>query len=92
VRELPPDAVVVTAGFSCRSQIEQGTERRALHPAQVIQLARDNGAGGPRAPYPERAASPRPAAPRSVRVARALVGVGVALVAAGGVAQAAARR
>ncbi len=38
------DTLVVTAGFSCRSQIEHATERRALHLAQVIQLARDHGA------------------------------------------------
>lgn len=60
VRGASPDALVVTAGFSCRSQIEQTTERRALHIAQVIQLARDHGATGPRGPYPERAASPKP--------------------------------
>src|SRR6266508_4047367 len=38
------DTLVVTAGFSCRSQIEHATERRALHLAKVIQLARDHGA------------------------------------------------
>jgi hypothetical protein len=45
VREASPETLVVTAGFSCRSQIEQVTNRRALHVAQVIQLARDHGAG-----------------------------------------------
>ena len=33
------DPLVVTAGFSCHSQIEQATERRALHLAEVLQLA-----------------------------------------------------
>jgi Fe-S oxidoreductase len=91
VRELPADALVVTAGFSCRSQIEQGTERRALHPAQVIQLARDLGAAGPRGPYPERASSPKPAAPPSVRAARVIAGAGLA-AALGGAALALTRQ
>jgi hypothetical protein len=60
VREVPADTLVVTAGFSCRSQIEHATDRQALHIAQVIQLARDHGASGPRGPYPERAAAPKP--------------------------------
>ncbi len=92
VRELPSDALVVTAGFSCRSQIEQGTRRGALHLAQVIQLARDHGAGGPPGPYPERAASPKPAAPAQSRAARAAAAAGVALAAAGGIAILASRR
>jgi FAD/FMN-containing dehydrogenase/Fe-S oxidoreductase len=81
VREVPADTLVVTAGFSCRSQIEQATERRALHVAQVIQLARDHGASGPSGPYPERAAAPKPSSSPSRRGA---VVVGVA--AAAGVA------
>ncbi|MFL5918277.1 MAG: FAD-binding and (Fe-S)-binding domain-containing protein [Gaiellaceae bacterium] len=40
VRESSADTLIVTAGFSCRSQIEQLSGRRPLHPAQVIQLAR----------------------------------------------------
>jgi FAD/FMN-containing dehydrogenase/Fe-S oxidoreductase len=39
VRHADADALIVTDGFSCRSQIEHGTERRALHLAQVIELA-----------------------------------------------------
>jgi FAD/FMN-containing dehydrogenase/Fe-S oxidoreductase len=82
VREVPANALVVTAGFSCRSQIEHATERRALHLAQVIQLARDHGAGGPPGPYPERAAARKPAANRSRRAAAvALAGVGAGAVA-----------
>jgi Fe-S oxidoreductase len=85
VREASPDELVVTAGFSCRSQIEQTTERRALHIAQVIQLARNHGASGPRGPYPERASSPNPEGrpPRRGKiVAAAAVGVGLAALAA----------
>jgi FAD/FMN-containing dehydrogenase/Fe-S oxidoreductase len=39
VRKLPAATYVVTNGFSCREQIEQGTGRKALHLAQVLQLA-----------------------------------------------------
>jgi FAD/FMN-containing dehydrogenase/Fe-S oxidoreductase len=39
VREARPDTAVVTDGFSCRSQIEHGSERSALHLAQLLQLA-----------------------------------------------------
>jgi FAD/FMN-containing dehydrogenase/Fe-S oxidoreductase len=81
VREVPADTLVVSAGFSCRSQIEQATERHALHVAQVIQLARDHGASGPSGPFPERAAAPKPSSSPSRRGA---VVVGVA--AAAGVA------
>jgi FAD/FMN-containing dehydrogenase/Fe-S oxidoreductase len=74
VREAPADALIVADGFSCRSQIEQasGTERRALHAAQVLALARERGPAGPRDDPPEQAAPPRPrpgAARRVVRVA-----------------------
>src|SRR5438094_6069202 len=69
VREASADTVVVTAGFSCRSQIEQATDRQALHIAQVIQLARDHGADGPAGPFPERAAAGRPSASTRRRTA-----------------------
>jgi FAD/FMN-containing dehydrogenase/Fe-S oxidoreductase len=85
VREASDDALVVTAGFSCRSQIEQTTDRRALHIAQVIQLARDHGASGPHGSYPERAAAPKPrAAPpkRNIVLAAAAVGIAFAGLAA----------
>jgi FAD/FMN-containing dehydrogenase/Fe-S oxidoreductase len=84
VREASPDAVIVADGFSCRSQIEQGgTGRRALHSAQVIQLAREHGAQGPAgAQHPEDAAKQRPqAAGRATK--RAAVLLGAAAVAAG---------
>ena len=45
VRESGPDSLIVSSGFSCRSQIAHGSGRAALHPAQVIQMAlRRNGA------------------------------------------------
>jgi FAD/FMN-containing dehydrogenase/Fe-S oxidoreductase len=39
VREAPPDTLVVADGFSCRQQIAHATGRRALHLAEVLQLA-----------------------------------------------------
>lgn len=39
VRQADPDTLIITDGFSCREQISQTTGRRALHLAQVIQMA-----------------------------------------------------
>jgi FAD/FMN-containing dehydrogenase/Fe-S oxidoreductase len=39
VREAADDTLIVAAGFSCREQIEQMTNRRALHPADVLAQA-----------------------------------------------------
>jgi FAD/FMN-containing dehydrogenase/Fe-S oxidoreductase len=39
VRKAAPDCLVIANGFSCREQIAQCTNRRALHLAEVIQLA-----------------------------------------------------
>jgi len=36
VRNAASDTLVVTDGFSCREQIAQNTDRRALHFAEVI--------------------------------------------------------
>jgi len=92
VREAANDTLLVTAGFSCRSQIEQGTQRRALHVAQVIQLARDHGAGGPRGPLPEEATAPKPEPTRAQRAVRATALAAVAAAGAGAIAFAASRR
>ncbi|MGH8889701.1 MAG: FAD-binding and (Fe-S)-binding domain-containing protein [Acidothermaceae bacterium] len=54
VRQATKDTIVMADGFSCREQIEQGTGRRALHLAQVIQLAIREGIEGPRGREPER--------------------------------------
>lgn len=48
VRQAPLEALIVADGFSCKTQIEQsGIGRRALHVAEVLQLARDHGPAGP---------------------------------------------
>jgi Fe-S oxidoreductase len=40
VRSAPPDTFIVADGFSCREQIAQNTERRALHLAEFLRMAR----------------------------------------------------
>jgi hypothetical protein len=47
VRDAPGDALIVADGFSCKTQIAELTDRRALHTAQVLAMARDEGPGGP---------------------------------------------
>ena len=39
VRAADRDTLIVADGFSCRAQIASGTGRKALHSAQVLQLA-----------------------------------------------------
>jgi hypothetical protein len=39
VRNAAPSTLIIADGFSCREQIEQATGRRALHLAEVLQLA-----------------------------------------------------
>ena len=43
IREATKETVIVADGFSCREQIEGGTDRRALHLAQVLQMALHEG-------------------------------------------------
>jgi len=53
VRRAPPDWLIIAGGFSCREQIAQGTLRRALHLADVLQMALEDSPGTESAPYPE---------------------------------------
>jgi hypothetical protein len=39
VRKAPADWLIIADGFSCREQIAQGTNRQALHVAEVLQMA-----------------------------------------------------
>jgi ferric-dicitrate binding protein FerR (iron transport regulator) len=42
VREAAPEAILVADGFSCREQVEQLTDRHALHTAEVVSMAMHN--------------------------------------------------
>jgi Fe-S oxidoreductase len=53
VRKAPADWLIIADGFSCREQIAQGTGRRALHVAEVLQMALQPSALDRDDPYPE---------------------------------------
>jgi Fe-S oxidoreductase len=86
VRRAAPSAFIVADGFSCRSQIEHGTDRQALHTAEVLRLALREGA--PAGVYPERAIARERARPSRAAAALATT----ALVVAGAVWWARSRR
>ena len=73
VREADRDTLIVTDGFSCREQIAQTTDRRALHLAQVIQMAMRAGPSGPAKGYPEAGYEPQVAGGLSGRAVGALM-------------------
>ena len=54
LRSLPKDTILIADGFSCKTQIEQATPRQALHLAQLLQMAKNEGPSGPKGDYPER--------------------------------------
>lgn len=54
VRSAPKDLLLIADGFSCKTQIEQSTDRHALHTAQVMQMAIQQGPSGAPGDYPER--------------------------------------
>jgi len=47
VRDAAPDTVIVADGFSCRTQIQQGTKRRAVHLAQLIKAELERAQAAP---------------------------------------------
>jgi Fe-S oxidoreductase len=53
VREAGADCLIIADGFSCREQIAQNTSRRALHLAEVLQMALQPSALDKDDPYPE---------------------------------------
>jgi Fe-S oxidoreductase len=54
VREASKETLVIADGFSCKTQVSELTDRRPLHLAQVMQMARDRGPKGPPGNLPER--------------------------------------
>ena len=55
VRNARNDELIIADGFSCQEQIEQQTNRAALHTAQVLQMAIHSGEG--KRPGPARSAN-----------------------------------
>ena len=74
VRRAPKDTLIVADGFSCRTQIAQATDRRALHLADLIELAIQEGVDGPAGGYPESRYVPEYGRARRLRPAPALAG------------------
>jgi FAD/FMN-containing dehydrogenase/Fe-S oxidoreductase len=62
VKKAPPDSLIIADGFSCREQIAQCTDRRALHLAEVIQMALRQEPPAPQGAYPEQGRVQRRAA------------------------------
>jgi hypothetical protein len=50
VRKASADTVVIADGFSCRQQIAHGSNRRAMHVAEVLQMVLNS----PREPLADR--------------------------------------
>lgn len=61
VRNASPETLLLADGFICREQIAQRTDRRALHLAQVLQMALHSDPEQAPQAYPERAYQTRPA-------------------------------
>jgi len=83
VRQASPHTLLLTDGFSCRSQISHGSDRRALHLAQLVQMALREGPNGPSTDYPERLYSQPPEAPSNGRSHTALAAAASGVLAGG---------
>jgi Fe-S oxidoreductase len=53
VRNSDRGTILIADGFSCKTQVEHASDRRALHTAQVLKMAIDHGENGPKDHYPE---------------------------------------
>ena len=74
-REAAGDTLLIADGFSCKTQVEELTDRRPLHLAQVMRMAREHGPLGPAGSHPEDGyPDVQPAKPRRGVAALAAVG------------------
>jgi Fe-S oxidoreductase len=80
VRKAPPEWLIIADGFSCREQIAQGTDRHALHLAEVLQMALNPPA--PDGPFPESSSVRRREA--EIRASMKSAGLGLGVLAASG--------
>jgi FAD/FMN-containing dehydrogenase/Fe-S oxidoreductase len=79
VRNAPLDTLIIADGFSCQEQVEQQTDRKALHLAQVLQMAIHEGEAGPTG-VPEAAMARQREAEIKRSVVQGAVIIGVAAV------------
>ncbi|HEX2277100.1 MAG TPA: hypothetical protein VHN13_08200 [Candidatus Tectomicrobia bacterium] len=82
IRRAAADTLLIADGYSCREQITQMTGRRALHVAEVVQMALHRGQGRPAPHVPEPAGASRihpGGRRRSQLLTAALVGAALAL-------------
>jgi FAD/FMN-containing dehydrogenase/Fe-S oxidoreductase len=82
VRKADENTVIITDGFSCREQIEQETDRKALHLAQVIQMGLHEQRGEntgrlPEKKYVDGMALKNPKRRRRIMVALGIIAAGV---------------
>jgi Fe-S oxidoreductase len=82
VRKAPADWLIIADGFSCREQIAQGSQRHALHLAEVLQMALSGESPTLAGPYPESARTRQQEVEISNSIKRA--GLGLAVFAVGG--------
>ncbi|HLV86800.1 MAG TPA: FAD-linked oxidase C-terminal domain-containing protein [Candidatus Sulfotelmatobacter sp.] len=82
VRKAPDDWLIIADGFSCREQIAQSTNRRALHLAEVLQMAL-NGAETSAAPHPESELVEQQRAEIRGSMRQSALGLGLGALAAG---------
>jgi FAD/FMN-containing dehydrogenase/Fe-S oxidoreductase len=94
VRDASPDTVIVANGFSCKTQIEAATSRKALHLGEVIALAHRYGhTSTPEASTPEKLlGGSRPTPPVARRTVRTVAPVMTGAVAAGAAIRSFSRR
>jgi len=93
VREASKDTLIIADGFSCKHQIQEMIDRRALHLAQVLQMGLRESPSGPPGGYPE-AYQPdvRLEVGRSRALARSAATVGLGALLVGGAAYALTRK
>ena len=82
VRDAPKDTLIIADGFSCREQIAQTTNRRALHLAEVLRLALRDHEIAVHSAYPEREIKPLPASKGQLRLLLLALAGGAALATA----------
>jgi Fe-S oxidoreductase len=86
VRQAPADTIVIADGFSCREQIGQGTDRTAVHLAEVLAWALHGVDPRLDPSHPEHLIRPGTDVPVDRHRGLAALGIGAALAAALGIA------